>query len=460
MQYLNSDITFTQPIEICEDVGYNYIGISIKSEAHEYVSAQFDTLKNEKEMHDDARKHRRTRRNLLRYRKPRFDNRRRAKGWLAPSLEHKKQLNIKVVETYVGLMPIEKAYVEIGQFDTMLLKAIQEGKAIPEGVDYQKGPRYNLATLREAVFYRDNYTCQCCENTAKDGVILHVHHMLYWKGRHGNSLSELMTCCQKCHIPPNHQKGGKLYGFEKDFANLSGAAFMNAVRYQVVDGIVAALGKSHVETTYGAMTKERRRILNLDKSHANDAYSMGKFHPSDRREFQHFLKRRRNNRILEDFYDAIYIDSRTRQAAKGKELFSGRISRTHKNDSENSSKYRERRVKKGHRSFKRKTVALNPGDLVSLNGETLTIFGTHTSKTGSVSVEFVYPSKSGKKSSNLKKLKVIKVYYKGAWENIKFKEKRSRKSDWFKSNPMQSNYVNSLPSVPLCGYRRGTLRTN
>lgn len=421
--------TYTQPIEICEDVGYNYIGISIKSEAHEYVSAQFDTLKNEKQMHDDARMHRRSRRNHLRYRKPRFDNRRRAKGWLAPSLEHKKQLNIKVVETYVSLMPIEKAYIEIGQFDTMLLKAIQEGKAIPEGEDYQKGPRYNLATLREAVFYRDNYTCQSCKNTIKDGAILHVHHMLYWKGRHGNSLSELMACCQKCHTPPNHQKGGKLYGFEKKFANLSGAAFMNAVRYQVVDGIVVVLGRSHVVTTYGAMTKERRRILKLEKLHANDAYAMGKFHPSDRREFQHFLKRRRNNRILEDFYDAIYINSRTRKTAKGKELFSGRISRTHKKDSENLHKYREQLVKKGHRSFKRKTVALNPGDLVSLNGETLTVFGTHTSKTGSVNVEFVRPSKSGKKSSNLKKLKVLKVYYKGAWENINFKESRSRKSD-------------------------------
>lgn len=81
---------YTQPIELCEDVGYNYIGVSAKSESHEYVSAQYDTLTDEKQRHDDCRKLRRTRRNRLRYRKPRFDNRKREETWLAPSLEHKK----------------------------------------------------------------------------------------------------------------------------------------------------------------------------------------------------------------------------------------------------------------------------------------------------------------------------------------------------------------------------------
>ena len=174
IQLLYDSKTNTQPIEICEDVGYNYIGISVKSESHEYVSAQYDTLQDEKEHHDDCRKYRRTRRNRLRYRKPRFDNRKRGEGWLAPSLRHKKELNVNVVKMYCAVMPITHATVEVGSFDTMLVKAIQEGKAIPEGADYQKGPRYNLATLREAVFYRDNYTCQVCGRKVADGAILHI----------------------------------------------------------------------------------------------------------------------------------------------------------------------------------------------------------------------------------------------------------------------------------------------
>ena len=77
IQLLYDSKTNTQPIEICEDVGYNYIGISVKSQSHEYVSAQYDTLQDEKACHDSCRKLRRTRRNRLRYRKPRFDNRKR-----------------------------------------------------------------------------------------------------------------------------------------------------------------------------------------------------------------------------------------------------------------------------------------------------------------------------------------------------------------------------------------------
>lgn len=206
IQLLYDSKANTQPIEICEDVGYNYIGISVKSQSHEYVSAQYDTLQDEKACHDSCRKLRRTRRNRLRYRKPRFDNRKRGEGWLAPSLEHKKQLNIRLIERYVSVIPITYATVEVGSFDTMLVKAIEEGKATPESADYQKGPRYNLATLREAVFYRDNYICKVCGRKATEGAILHMHHMFYWKGRHGNSLSELITVCEKCHTPANHQK--------------------------------------------------------------------------------------------------------------------------------------------------------------------------------------------------------------------------------------------------------------
>jgi len=35
----------------------------------------------------------------------------------------------------------------------------------------------------------DNYKYIVCARSAiKDNSILHVHHMYYWKGRHGNKL--------------------------------------------------------------------------------------------------------------------------------------------------------------------------------------------------------------------------------------------------------------------------------
>ena len=76
----------TQPIEYSCDTGYQHVGVSIKSEKHEFVHAQYDMLSNETERHNDRRKYRRTRRNRKRYRKPRFDNRSRKNKEMAPSL--------------------------------------------------------------------------------------------------------------------------------------------------------------------------------------------------------------------------------------------------------------------------------------------------------------------------------------------------------------------------------------
>ena len=62
-----------------------------------------------------------------------------------------------------------------------------------------------------------------------------------------------------------------------------------------------------------------------------------------------------------------------------------------------------------HRALLRKKVNLNPGDLVSLNGENLIVHSTHTKKNGAVNVEFETPAKSGQKSASLKKLKIVKA---------------------------------------------------
>src|SRR5699024_7284671 len=62
---------------------------SVKSEKHEYLGLQADLLPDETERHNARRKYRRTRRNRKCYRKPRFNNRKREKGWLAPSIRHK-----------------------------------------------------------------------------------------------------------------------------------------------------------------------------------------------------------------------------------------------------------------------------------------------------------------------------------------------------------------------------------
>ena len=237
-----------------------------------------------------------------------------------------------------------------------------------------------------------------------------MHHMFYWKGRHGYKLDELVTACEKCHTPANHQKGGKLFGFgeDKEFADLSGAAFMNAVRWQIVNALHTTYSKEFVTTTYGAMTKENRIALQLEKSHNNDAYAMGDFHPVHRCGFRHYQKRRRNNRVLEKFYDATYIDTRTGNKAKGKELFNGRISRNYKKDSENLHKYRSKKVSKGRRSIRRRRYAIQPYDTVRLEGKTYITSGCHNKGT-----RLLIPVNGKSKSVAISKVQV--VCHAGPW---------------------------------------------
>ena len=132
----------TQPIELSQDAGYQTIGLSIKSEKHEFVSAEYELLKDEVERHKLQKEYRRTRRNRLRYRAPRFKNRKASKkeGWLAPSIKNKLNQHIAIINRYIKYMPITSITVEVAQFDTQLIEAIEKGIADFSGKDYQHGP--------------------------------------------------------------------------------------------------------------------------------------------------------------------------------------------------------------------------------------------------------------------------------------------------------------------------------
>ena len=150
----------------------------------------------------------------------------------------------------------------LGNFDTQVLKAKEEGKPLPQGADYQHGERYGIATLREAVFARDGYKCQCCGRTIKDGVILHVHHVKYRSQGGTNSMSNLATVCDKCHTPKNHKPGGKLYNWKPKLSSFKGATFMTTIRWQLYNEIKTLFPDINIHITYGAATKERRQELN------------------------------------------------------------------------------------------------------------------------------------------------------------------------------------------------------
>lgn len=407
---LNYESTaYTQPMELCVDTGYQHIGVSVKSESQEYVSAQYDLLKDEKERHDDARKLRRTRRNRLRYRKPRFDNRRRDKGWFAPSLRNKADRHVALIERYCANAPVTRVILEMGQFDTQALQAVQEGKPIPKGTDYQHGERYGIATLREAVFQRDGHKCRFCGRSAlKDNAILHVHHAYFWRGQHGNRLSELATACEKCHTPENHKPGGKLYGFNKKLPRYTGAAFMNTVKWDIYNQVKGLA--DDVRITYGAATKISRADLGLEKSHVNDAFAMGDFHPETRAPSELYTKRRRNNRILEKFYDAKYIDARDGTKKSGAQLGCQRTNRREPRMSEKNLRIcHGAKIKSGQRRIRTQRYEIQPGDKILFEGQRYTSAGIQN--------KGAYVSIAGHNPIAVKKCRLIS--HCGGWQHVR-----------------------------------------
>ena len=413
IRLLDREDGYTQPVEYCCDTGYQHIGISIKSEKKEYVNEQRDLLADETERHNDRRKYRSARRNRkARHRKARFSNRKGliSKGGFAPSIRSNRDVHVALYESYCRVIPITKATFEMGQFDTQVLKAVEEGTSIPEGKEYQQGESYGYATLREAVFARDQYTCICCRKSAiRDGVILKLHHLGYLHEDRSNRMSNLGSVCDRCHTSKNHQPGGKLYDLKPKLKSFKGASFMTSVKYSMIKLVKEAAPEVAVQITYGAMTKLQRKELGLEKSHSNDAYAMGAFHPKKRAGFTHYKKVRRNNRILSRFYDAKYIDIRDGKKKSGSQLGCNRTDRSiPRNNPQNERIYRGEKVSSGRISTRRKHYQLRPGDTVLFEGRKYIVKGMQNSGT--------YVSLEGRTPVAIKRVKPY--HHTGGWIKV------------------------------------------
>ena len=156
---------------------------------------------------------------------------------------------------------------------------------------------------------------------------------------------------------------------------------MTTIRWQLYDEVKSNFPDVNIRITYGAETKEHRRERNIVKSHVNDAFVMRQFQPKHRAKPIHLKKKRRNNRCLEKFYDAKYIDSRNGSKKTGQGLFNGRISRNHKKDSENLHRYRLQKVTAGRRTIRRQHYSIQPHDIVMYEGRRYETAGTHCNST-------------------------------------------------------------------------------
>lgn len=203
----------------------------------------------------------------LRYRAPRFDNRTRPQGWLAPSLRSRVDNVSTWTDRYRKLAPVGFIEVESVRFDTQRLEN-------PEisGVEYQQGELFGYE-VREYLLEKWGRRCAYC---GAEGVPLEVEHIVPRSRGGSDRVSNLTLACHAC----NQAKGNRTaeeFGYPEVQARaklpLKDAAAVNATRHAIRERLEKTGLPVHAWT--GGRTKYNRTRLGIPKSHALDALCVG-----------------------------------------------------------------------------------------------------------------------------------------------------------------------------------------
>ena len=216
---------------------------------------------------------RRTRHGRLRFRKPRFSNRRRHAGWLPPSLRSRLDNTITWIHRLTGLIAISEIHVETTQFDVQHLRNPRV-----HGIEYQQGPLYQT-TLRAFVIHRDNSTCRYCGKKARP---VELDHVIPRSLSGPNTPWNLVVACHKCNRRKDNQtvaeflkrRPQRLANIEAQLQKpLASAAHMNVI----IPALLNRLRQQGVPVTEhdAAQTAANRQTLNVEKDHHIDAAVLG-----------------------------------------------------------------------------------------------------------------------------------------------------------------------------------------
>ncbi|GBE55179.1 CRISPR-associated endonuclease Cas9 [archaeon BMS3Bbin15] len=275
-----------QDITLGIDAGYSAIGFSAVTDKKKLICGELTLRKRISKLLEQRRTYRRTRRAKLWHRKPRFNNRSRPNGWLAPSIQHKFDTHLRLIEKLKKILPVTKITVEVSSFDTQKMQN-------PEikGVEYQHGELQGYE-VREYLLEKWGHKCAYC---GKSNVPLEIEHIIP-KIRGGTDrVFNLTIACHKC----NQKKGDRTaeeFGYpeiqKKAKQTLKSTAFMNIVRWRLANTLNCAW-------TYGYITKHNRIKLGLEKSHVNDAFVITGGTTQERAVPYMVTQTRRNNRSIQ-----------------------------------------------------------------------------------------------------------------------------------------------------------------
>ena len=220
---------YTQPITLGVDAGSKTVGLSAVAGTKEVYAAEV-TLRNDiVDLLSTRREFRRAKRNRkTRYRQPRFNNRRRGSGWLAPSIRQRIDTHLNAVEQAHKILPITNTIVEVASFDIQKIK-----NPDIQSVGYQQGEQLDFWNVREYVLFRDGHICQHCHGKSKDKV-LDAHHIESRKVG-GDAPNNLITLCGTCH---DMLHDGTITLKVKRGLSFRDAAFMGIMRWAFLHLVV------------------------------------------------------------------------------------------------------------------------------------------------------------------------------------------------------------------------------
>jgi len=261
------------------DTGSKTIGIAAISNGKVLYQAETKLRGEEiKKKMDQRRMYRKSRRGRkLRYRKPKFLNRRAsiAINRLAPSVKHKVLSHLGEKKFIESILPISMWIVETASFDIhKITNPKVVSKALGKARTYQEGRMLDFYNVKQYVLNRDNYQCRECKK--KTNLKLHVHHIQFRSNGGSNSPDNLVTLCKTCH--------DKLHNLKKEEAEKSSKKLQKKAQKQTKHPTEISILRSQLckhfgnpkssqafEETFGYITKFNRERENLPKSHHIDA---------------------------------------------------------------------------------------------------------------------------------------------------------------------------------------------
>ena len=271
----------TPPLRLKLDPGSKTTGIAIVNDASGEVvwaaelTHRGNSISGSLDRRRASRRGRRQRN--TRYRKARFLNRRKPKGWLPPSLESRIANILTWVHRLSRYCPLASISQELVKFDTQLMQ-----NAEISGIDYQQGTLQGYE-LREYVLEKWNRTCAYCG--AKE-IPLQIEHIQARANGGTNRVSNLCLACEPCNLKKGTRDIRDFLKHKPDVlkrilaqakASLKDASAVNSIRWVLYERLQQT--GLPVEGGTGGMTKYHRMTQGLDKAHWIDAACVGKSTP-------------------------------------------------------------------------------------------------------------------------------------------------------------------------------------